>query len=298
MSNENYCGRFAPSPTGRLHFGSLVAAVASYAQAKAKGGVWIVRMEDLDRPRERPGMADALIADLAAFGLRSDETVVKQSQRDDRYARALDQLDRQGLIYGCACTRAKLGGAPVYPGYCRDGLPRGETARALRIRVPTSTVSFHDRVQGPIAQSLAADVGDFIVRRADGLFAYQLAVVVDDADQGITEVVRGCDLLDSTPRQIFLQRQLGLSTPGYLHVPLAVDETGAKLSKSWDAAPVDPEAPLNGLLQAWQFLGQLSLHGSSSSPRTVDEFWRLAIDCWDSRRIPAEPTVRPSSAVS
>jgi glutamyl-Q tRNA(Asp) synthetase len=249
-----YLGRFAPSPSGPLHQGSLAAAVASWLDARASGGRWLVRMEDLDRPRCEPGMAATLLRQLEAYGLRWDGTVVFQSQRDDAYALALDSLKKIGAAYPCACTRSQLAQAPrnhegeaIYPGTCRQGLRAGVTARAWRVRVPDVSTCFHDRIHGDLQQNLARDVGDFIVKRADGLFAYQLAVVVDDAFQGITHVVRGADLLWNTPRQIHLQALLGLQTPAYAHVPLITNPAGQKLSKQ-TLAPALPESGRGAVL--------------------------------------------------
>ncbi len=282
-----YRGRFAPSPTGRLHFGSLVAAVASHAQARQQRGTWLIRMEDLDRPREVPGMAKALIEDLAAFGMVSDEPIVLQSQRDDLYTEALGRLSQRGSLFDCGCKRSDLRGLTAYPGTCREGLGPGKQARTVRVKVDSEPIALDDLVQGPFAQILQRDIGDFIVRRADGLFAYQLAVVVDDADQGITEIVRGADLLDSTPRQIYLQQLLDYAQPSYLHVPVAVDENGAKLSKQAFAQPVDPTQPIAGLSAAWRFLGQPPM----TSPSTTEQFWRQAIDCWQPGRIPSRQSI-------
>lgn len=256
-------GRFAPSPTGPLHFGSLVAALGSYLFAKSQGGEWHVRIEDLDTPRNVPGAADDILHTLEALGLHWDGPVVYQSARLDAYASALDRLRDIGLTYPCACSRREIADSigagesagAAYPGTCRASLSAGRTARAERVRVDGAAVSFDDRLQGRIASRLAEDVGDFVVKRADGPFAYQLAVVVDDADTGITEVVRGADLLDSTPRQIFLQRQLGLTTPHYAHLPVAIDATGAKLSKQNHARPVSGNGGRVALAAALEFLG-------------------------------------------
>ncbi|MEW5967124.1 MAG: tRNA glutamyl-Q(34) synthetase GluQRS [Pseudomonadota bacterium] len=254
MNPVPYVGRFAPSPTGPLHFGSLVAAVASWLDARAAGGRWRVRMEDLDRPRCDAASADTILRQLEAYALHWDGTVRVQSQRDDVYAAALDALNAQEAVYPCACTRSQLADAPrnpegeiVYPGTCRNGLPPGAVARAWRVRVPDVSTHFEDRIHGRLEQNLAHDVGDFIVKRADGLFAYQLAVVVDDADQAITHVVRGADLLWNTPRQIYLQSLLGLPTPVYAHVPLVTNAAGQKLSKQ-TLAPALPEAGRGAVL--------------------------------------------------
>jgi len=221
-----YRGRFAPSPTGTLHFGSLVAAMGSYLDARAQGGEWLVRMEDLDQTRTLPGAADAILRTLDALGFEWDGAVAYQSRRTQAYAQALERLRQAGLVYPCGCSRkqiqrsARLGPeGPIYPGNCRRGLAAGVAARSLRLRVPDQTCAFEDRIQGRIEQNLARQVGDFVVQRADGFHAYQLAVVVDDGWQGINRVVRGADLLLSTPRQIYLQRLLGLDRPDYAHLP-------------------------------------------------------------------------------
>ena len=279
-----YVGRFAPSPTGRLHLGSLVAAVASYAQARAAGGRWLVRMEDLDPPRERPGAAQAIEADLRRFGMQADEPVLYQSTRSAAYEAALDALQAQGQLFPCACSRKSLRGHAIYPGTCRGGLKPGEKGRTLRVRV-AGRITFVDQLQGEQQQDLEREVGDFVVRRGDGLTAYQLAVVVDDAAQGVTEVVRGSDLLDSTPRQIYLQRLLGLPTPQYVHVPVAVNPAGTKLSKQTGATPVDPQNPLPALKAAWRLLGQAAPPGTpQASPA---EFWEAAMPRWQLDHVPA-----------
>jgi glutamyl-Q tRNA(Asp) synthetase len=258
-----YVGRFAPSPTGPLHFGSLVAALASWLDARRHRGRWLVRMEDLDPPREVPGAADAILRTLERFGLTWDGPVLYQSTRHDAYREALERLRTQGLAYDCGCTRrevAEAGAAgldgPVYPGTCRDGLAPGRTPRAVRLRTGSGEIRFTDRLQGEIRQDVARAVGDFVILRADGHFAYQLAVVVDDALQDITHVVRGADLLDSTPRQILLQGLLGLPTPEYLHHPLVLTPEGEKLSKQTHAPPVDDGNPVPALMAALAFLGE------------------------------------------
>jgi glutamyl-Q tRNA(Asp) synthetase len=293
-SSSNYRGRFAPSPTGPLHFGSLVAAVGSYLDARHHHGTWLVRMEDLDIPRCVFGAADGILRTLEAFGLRSDEPVIYQSQRTVAYEEALRQLQVSGAVYPCCCTRKEISDSallgiegPVYPGTCRNGIPAGREERAWRVRTTSfpsplggegvgergscgtllpspqpspckgeGVVGFDDALQGRIAQHLKSEIGDFVVKRADGLFAYQLAVVVDDAFQGITHVVRGADLLASTPRQIHLQRLLGLPTPRYMHLPIAVNEAGEKLSKQTLAAPVDSSRVAATLLSVLDFLQQ------------------------------------------
>ena len=280
-----YRGRFAPSPTGPLHAGSLVAALASWLDARAHGGAWLIRIEDLDPPREVAGAGREILRALAACGLYSDEAPEFQSRRGELYGRALQRLIDAGLIYGCACSRADVAleqqrlGLPahVYPGTCRHGVGGGPV-RALRIRVPEETIEFVDRAAGACRQDLARDVGDFVLRRADGLWAYQLAVVVDDAEQGITDIVRGADLLDNTPRQIWLQRCLSLPLPRYLHVPVLTNERGEKLSKQTGAAALDTAEPLAELERAWRHLGFHRLGATR-----VESFLQRAIELWRER---------------
>ena len=256
-------GRFAPSPTGPLHFGSLVAATGSFLEARTRGGDWHLRMEDVDAPRCSMVAATEILRALEACGFTWDGEVVWQSRRAEAYAAALEQLKAAGLVFPCSCSRRELAdsaiapdGAVIYPGTCRPGLPTGREARAWRLRVGDARVSFDDAIQGRIVSELAGEAGDFILLRADGLFAYQLAVVVDDAGIGITHVVRGADLLASTSRQIFLQQYLGVPTPVYAHLPVAVNAAGEKLSKQTRAAPVDISRPGPALFAALEFLGQ------------------------------------------
>jgi len=254
-----YTGRFAPSPTGPLHMGSLVAALASWLDARAAGGRWLLRIEDLDRPRCAPGAVESILTALSGLGLGWDGEVVFQSARLDLYRGALERL--QPHTYWCACSRREIAdsslglatdGAPIYPGTCRAGTTRAR--RALRVKTSDDAVAFDDRVQGRQEQVLSRDIGDFVLYRADGLFAYQLAVVVDDAEQGVTDVVRGADLLDSTARQIYLQQLLGVPTPRYLHVPVAINAAGEKLSKQTGAEPIDTS--WDTVRRALSFLGQ------------------------------------------
>lgn len=251
-----YRGRFAPSPTGPLHFGSLVAAVGSWLCARQAKGRWLVRMEDIDPPREVPGAAHAILAALPAFGLTADEPVQFQSRRRAAYDAAFERLHAAGHVFPCWCSRSDLAATG---GLHRDGrcvaAPVDDRPPAWRLRVPDVDIAFDDALQGPQRQNLREAAGDFVIRRVEGFYAYQLACVVDDAFQGITEVVRGVDLLDSTPRQIYLQRLLGLPTPGYLHLPLALDEEGRKLSKSTGADAIDAADPLPALHRALTFLG-------------------------------------------
>ena len=288
-----YVGRFAPSPTGPLHFGSLIAALASYADARAAGGAWLVRIEDLDPPREQPGAAAEILRTLDRYGFEWDAEPVHQSGRGTLYRHAFERLRSAGHVFACACTRLELrtgtlgvGGERVYPGSCRSGLPPGRGARSYRVKVGDDPIEFVDRFQGRHVQILSRDVGDFVIRRADRQWAYQLAVAVDDADQRITDVVRGADLLASTPRQIWLQRLLGLPTPRYAHVPIAVDIDGEKLSKQTHARALPILHPARVLVAAWRFLDQRAPDVALESAR---EFWQWAIAHWDSRRVPPVP---------
>lgn len=254
---NRYCGRFAPSPTGDLHFGSLVSALASWLRARQHGGAWLIRVEDIDPPREVAGSTQSILAALDQLGLRADAPPLYQSERTDAYAEALRQLKAEGHVFPCWCSRADLDAAGQVH---RDGgclMPsRRDRPPAWRLRVPDTEIVYDDILQGRQRENLREDVGDFVLCRADGLWGYQLACAVDDAVQDITEVVRGCDLLDSTPRQILLQRLLGLPTPAYLHLPLAVDAESRKLSKSSDAPAVDTHDPRATLARALRFLDQ------------------------------------------
>jgi glutamyl-Q tRNA(Asp) synthetase len=260
-----YRGRFAPSPTGPLHLGSLTAALGSWLMARQHGGEWLLRVEDLDPPREIAGMAQQQIDALAAFGMESDTPVVWQSERSELYADALAKLLDAGLAFACRCSRSDLATAGGIHHVCVEH-PSGRQP-AYRLRVPVDTLSFDDAIRGTFTQDLGNDVGDVVIKRTDGLWAYQLAVVVDDALQGVTDVVRGADLLDSTPRQIFLQRALGYPTPAYAHLPVIRDASGLKLSKSLRSLPVDPRDPLPALRLAFGWLGQdaRALEGSGDA---------------------------------
>jgi len=271
--------------------GSLVAAVASYLDARAHDGIWLVRIEDIDEPRTVPGADQVIIETLARFGMRSDQPMVWQSQRKARYQAAFERLARGGHVYPCACTRREIADSqitlgvdtersdPVYPGTCRLGLDPGRPARAWRLRVDRApTVLWSDRLSGPQQDELASSVGDFVIRRADGLWAYQLAVVVDDAEQGVTDVVRGADLAGSTARQIYLQGLLGYETPRYLHGPLVLASDGRKLSKQNGAQPLDPYRPIEVLNQALAHLEIPAIPAAS-----VDHFWPSAIGAWRDR---------------
>lgn len=273
-------GRFAPSPTGDLHFGSLVTALGSWLRTRSQGGAWIVRMEDIDGARSVAGAAERILAALRAFGLESDEPVARQSDRLDLYESAFQSLQARSAIFPCHCSRSDLARHNgIHPRSCIDSAPSGPAA--WRLRTNHLAIEFTDRIYGTASQRLDHEVGDFVLRRADGTFTYHLAVVVDDSDQTISEVVRGADLLDSTPRQIFLQRQLGLATPDYLHLPLATDSSGRKLSKHDCARPVDPSSPLPALQAALAFLGQ-----AIPSARRVDALLQEATERFNANAIP------------
>jgi glutamyl-Q tRNA(Asp) synthetase len=283
MNRSEYRGRFAPSPTGPLHFGSLVAAVGSYLDAKHHQGKWLVRIEDLDTPRTVKGADYDILNTLEAFGLHWDEDIIYQSQRTAAYEATFHSLQKAGVVYPCACSRKEIADSAlqrddelVYPGTCRNGLAPGKTARAWRVLVDNTTINFPDKLQRNISQDLASEVGDFVVLRADGLFAYQLAVVVDDAFQGITHVVRGSDLLYSTPRQIYLQRLLGMPTPIYMHLPVAVNAQGEKLSKQTLARPV--RANTATLFDALVFLRQQP--AADLRLGTIEQILAWAIEHW------------------
>ncbi len=310
LAASPYVGRFAPSPSGPLHAGSLVAAMASYLDARAHGGIWLVRIEDVDEARTVPGAAESILQTLSACGMQVDGEVVCQSRRGDVYAAALERL--RSHVFACACSRREIadsaaraaaaipagtrmdGQALPYPGTCRNGMPPGRQPRAWRVRVPPpgtpeDVVGFEDRFCGWQQQALAADVGDFVLKRADGFWAYQLAVVIDDAEQGVTDVVRGMDLLDSTPRQIYLQRLLGVATPRYLHAPLVCNARGEKLSKQTGAAALDLGNVGRTLATAARVLGL-----QIEERLTPDNFWRAAIPLW-SRRIGAIAGADPAA---
>ncbi len=295
-------GRFAPSPTGPLHLGSLVTAVGSFCLARQTGGRWLVRIEDLDAPRVVPGAADDILRTLEAFALHWDGAIVWQSRRTAAYRAALEDLRRKGLVFDCACSRREILASaphpgeegPIYPGTCRGGLPRERRSRALRLRVPAADFCYTDGVLGPQAQHLATAVGDFVLRRADGLFAYQLAVVVDDAAAGVNQVVRGADLLGSTPRQVYLQQCLGYPLPRYYHLPLALAPDGEKISKRHGAVSVARGARPGPLLcRALRFLGQqvpAALEGEE--PAAI---LRWALDHFAPGRIPASGALFPAA---
>lgn len=287
-----YTGRFAPSPSGPLHFGSLVAAVGSYLQARSQGGRWLVRIEDLDPPRERPGAALQIVRSLEAYGLHWDGDILYQSRRILAYREAVCRLIEASHAYPCTCSRRDIetvaASGPfglIYPGSCRNAPARGSRSdAAIRVVTHDNQINFEDGNLGYTSQRLSSEVGDFIIKRRDGLYAYQLAVVMDDAHQGVTEVVRGADLFDSTSRQIHLQRLLGLPTPRYLHLPIVTDAKGEKLSKQTQAPPIRSDRPIAALLEALHFLNQNP--PTALAHASLDEFWQWAIEHWSSRAIP------------
>jgi glutamyl-Q tRNA(Asp) synthetase len=289
-AGQRYRGRFAPSPTGPLHVGSLVSALASFLDARAHHGTWLVRIEDVDGPRTVAGAVDDILDTLRKFGMQSDEKPIWQSQREDAYQRAFDWLLSAGFVFPCGCTRREIADSLAqtharhatlaYPGTCRDGL-HGKPPRAWRMRVPeghAALFTFEDRWQGTQTQDLATEVGDFVLKRADDEWAYQLAVVIDDADSGITHIVRGADLLDSTARQIYLQQCLNVRTPAYLHVPVVENEHGEKLSKQTGATPLDTTEPVAALKQAARHLGL-----EPSSAGSLETFFSDATAHWARR---------------
>lgn len=284
LKHPHYIGRFAPSPTGPLHFGSLVTATASYLDAKANRGSWIVRMEDIDKQREVPGAAEDILQTLISFGFEWQGEVLYQSRRKMFYAEHLQHLLNANQAYPCSCSRKQIQLAgqqrhegSIYPGTCRTGFA-GEKPRSWRLKVDDTLITFEDVIQGHHQQMLSEVVGDFVLKRADGFFAYQLAVVVDDAFQGVTHIVRGADLLDSTARQIFLQRQLGFSTPSYAHIPVATYPNGDKLSKQNRAQPVKYADTAAVLMRVLQFLG---LHPPREfASAALADIWQWAVAHW------------------
>lgn len=291
-----YRGRFAPSPTGTLHFGSLIAAIGSYLQARVNQGEWWVRIEDIDPPREVAGASDAILTSLEAHGLVWDR-LCYQHDRLDHYAMALEKLQQIGQVYPCTCSRREIAastgqeeGPRVYPGTCRDKTVVTGARYALRIDTRNSTIQFEDGIQGRQSFPLHRISGDFVLRRADGLFSYQLAVAIDDTEQGMTEIVRGYDLIDSTARQMYLHRLLGLSSPAYAHLPVALDpETGRKLSKQTSARPLDDSIAATNVWDVLDFLGQ----NPPPALRHTDlaELWHWAITNWQLDTVPARPGI-------
>ncbi len=285
LMNNSCIGRFAPSPTGPLHFGSLVAALGSYLDARQQQGLWKLRIDDIDETRTVDGAADHIMCTLEQMGFQWDQTPIYQSSQIDLYQDALATLTNQQLAYLCSCTRSGIAAIAqtgpeghIYPGTCRNGPIEPQMAKTLRLRTSSETISFVDRILGPQQQNIEKDIGDFVIRRSDGFMAYQLAVVVDDQIQGINQVVRGADLLGSTPRQIYLQQLLKLQTPEYAHLPLVKDSQGKKLSKRDQAHPIDTQQPLIALTAAWRFLQPRSACPEFDS---IDNFWSWAILNWN-----------------
>ncbi len=282
---QSYRGRFAPSPTGPLHLGSLVAAVGSYLEAKTNHGEWLVRIEDLDPPRTAPGAADEILRALEAHQFQWDSTVLYQSKRSEQYQQTLNQLANRGKVFGCSCSRSNLKGEPVYPGHCHYAQHTLQ-GHAVRLHTTPQQIRFEDRWQGSQQWDLTTEIGDFVIRRADGLFSYQLAVVVDDSLQGITHIIRGSDLLDSTPRQIYLQNLLGSSTPDYGHLPVATATNGQKLSKQNLAAPLNPATAAENLSQALTFLGH-----PPPSEKNLTTLWEWALAHWNPEQVPQQMAI-------
>jgi len=298
--NPHYRGRFAPTPSGPLHFGSLVAAAGSYLEARSKGGEWHVRIDDLDPPRVAPGATDAILHCLEALGFQWDGAVTFQSRRRDAYHAALHQLTAHGLVYPCGCSRKDLAKTtllgsegPVYPGTCRAAMSRGRAARALRLRTAGAHVSFEDGFLGWEERNLEREAGDFVVYRADGVFSFNLVAAVDDAEQGMTDVVRGADLLECSARQIYVLKCLGLPVPRYAHLPIAVDARGEKLSKQTHAAPLDLAHPIAEIVRALRFLDQPPPEASSAD--NVHAVWEWATRNWRPQDIPRKAVHRPAA---
>jgi glutamyl-Q tRNA(Asp) synthetase len=293
-SPQIYAGRFAPSPTGPLHLGSLICALASFLDARHNSGSWVLRMEDLDPPREIPGSAQSILNSLQAHGLGWDGEVLWQSQRHEAYAVAIQKLLDTGYAFRCDCSRAQLAtqGA-VYPGHCRSHTPAADVASAIRVKVRRECpIAIADRLQLPLDQDLQSEVGDFVVQRKDGLYAYQLAVVIDDEYQGINQVLRGSDLYDSTPRQVYLQEVLDLPTPDYAHIPVITNPAGQKLSKQTHAVALNNSDALQNLRLALRFLGQ-AVHAEANN---TDRLLRDAIDSWQLQSVPARAGI-PETAL-
>lgn len=286
MKSASVIGRFAPSPTGNLHFGSLVSAVGSYLAATSAQSQWLVRTEDLDPPREVAGSADGILRDLQSAGLKPGAAVLYQSNRTAAYEQTVDYLLETGRAYYCGCSRKEIPESGIYPGTCRNGISAGKKARSVRFLIKPQTCIFTDKAQGIIKEAMSADSSDFIIKRADGLYAYHLAVVVDDHFQGVTQVVRGADLLNSTGKQVCLQRAMGFETPEYMHLPLVLDARGKKLSKRDCSDPVRQSAPAECIKLALRVLGQNPPAGLA-----LDELWRWAESHWQEQRIPRTASI-------
>lgn len=289
--DQLYRGRFAPSPTGSLHFGSVIAALGSYLEARTRRGEWLVRIENVDGTREVAGASKNILDTLAALGMEWDREILYQAQRNESYRDALATLMSRQLIYPCACTRKEIADSSVtgidgliYTGICRNRPITGNGPRSWRIKTDNRMVTFDDVLQGRIQQQIQSSIGDFVLRRADGIYTYQLAVVVDDAEQGVSHVVRGADLLSSTPRQIYLQQLLDYSTPQYMHLPVAINAAGEKLSKQTRAGAIDTRRPVPWLVRALSFLGQMP--PAELAGCNLPSFWDWALKNWKSEKIP------------
>ncbi len=292
MLGSGYIGRFAPTPSGPLHFGSVIAALGSYLQARQKHGKWLIRIEDVDQLRTIPGADKVILDQLEGLGLLWDGEIVYQTRRIPLYQSALEKLEALDLIFPCACTRKETAKKP-YPGTCRNGVAHGLIGRSIRIKTDDQEIGVNDLLQGYYSQSLESDIGDFVIKRTDGLFAYHLAVIVDDAEQNINEIVRGADLLDSTPRQIYLQKLLGFSVPSYLHLPVAINKDGSKVSKQTHAKAIDIQHPCNVIFQALEFLGQNPPADAIDSD--VEALLKWSIQNWDVNKLPKQKEILISS---
>jgi len=295
---SRYIGRFAPSPTGPLHTGSLLAAMASYLDARKNRGLWLLRIEDIDPPREVSGASESILHCLESFGFEWDGEVLYQSTRLAIYQDILDQLIKADLVYPCVCSRKNISQSlprtgplgPIYPNTCKDKVIDLSMQHAFRLRTEAKTVSYEDKLQGRQTTNLANEIGDFVIKRADGLFSYQLAVVIDDEFQGVNNVVRGCDLLENTFAQLYLQKLLAYQPPNYLHIPILVNQNQEKLSKQTGAHALPTDHPLPQLVSAWKLLGQST--DSINKLTTPSEFWEWAIPIWEPKSIPAQRAIR------
>ncbi|MEO8626915.1 MAG: tRNA glutamyl-Q(34) synthetase GluQRS [Betaproteobacteria bacterium] len=290
--STRYCGRFAPTPSGPLHFGSLVAALGSYLEAKTLGGTWRVRIDDLDPLRVAPGASDDILRTLESLGMMWDGAVLYQSDRTDAYRAALLAIAEVAPVYSCVCSRREIAAAaiagiegPIYPGTCRSRVALPNSAYAMRLNVRGAHVRLDDALQGPQIRDLERESGDFVLYRADGSHSFHLAAAVDDGEQAITDVVRGADLLESSARQIHLQHLLGLPTPRYVHLPVAVDRQNQKLSKQTRAQPIDAATPVSTLCRVLKFLHQPVLPGLERAD--LHAFWQHAIAVWQLDRVGA-----------
>lgn len=281
LPRNTYRGRFAPSPTGQLHLGSLVAALASYLQAKRHNGQWLIRIDDIDKPRIVPGSAESIIQALTDYGLESDHPIDYQSQHLQQYADAIDYLLKHQKAFRCGCSRADLAADGSYPGTCRNGLPTGKTARSIRLLAPSQTQTFDDLIAGPQVDNIQASIGDVVIVRADGLFAYQLCTAIDDAIPNFTEVVRGADLLPSTAIQGYIQKQLGLESPRYAHIPVVLGNDGKKLSKRQSDTPLKQQQPTAVMRRALEHLQ----HRPPSNISSMEGLLSWAIKHWDIQRL-------------